>query len=483
MKFSNFFLVFILSFILFFSTSVSCYASDSDKLDATGFNSWSLDEKVQYVGLNIVDFFTSFTGLLNGDTTEYRKWLLDYYARYPEAGVDNFYEYVANGLSFDDDTQTWELSDYLVEFCNSIVVDYNDRVTMVYRYPLNKANIDASGFPNKIFLDAFISVMQAFPDCYFYIESDYRGNYDACDRVSGTTSATVWPNHYIINIVKSPFAGVNAYPDLVTTPVTLYDENWEVCKVAKIALCSSDNYATADNITYFSIDNIYYYNAYRRYDGTLYSSFDDFVNSELSYVFNATDVSMCNQFSWKRTLSDFKTPYSVSNDPINVYKTVADMKKDIGSQLIGSYTDTYTGTPVQTITQSEINNIVNNYYPSDPDDDPGGGSSSGSDDSGGSSSGGSGIIDGLGKLFGAIGNIIDKLFGFVLGLLSKVVDFFGSILEMFTDTLMKLIDIIPTGFNEFLAAMFPYIPEEWITIAEFILLVSAIGCVVALFKR
>ena len=54
---------------------------------------------------------------------------------------------------------------------------------------------------------------------------------------------------------------------------------------------------------------------------------------------------------------------------------------------------------------------------------------------------------------------------------------------MFTDTLTKLIDIVPAGFNQFLAAMFPYIPEEWITIAEFILLVSAIGCVVALFKK
>ena len=472
--------VFIISLVLVFSITVPCFASDTST-GATGWNSWTLKEKTDYCCKVGVDIIASVTGIVHGDTSSYKEFLLDLYASNPKAGVDNFYEYLATGLSFDDDTQTWELSDDLVEFCNSVVVDYNDRVTMVYRYPLNKANIDASNFPNKIFFDTFISLMQAFPDCYFYVESDYRGNYDAYDRVSGTTSVSVWPNHYIINVVKSPFAGVNAYPDLVTTPVTLYDENWEVCKVAKIALCSSDNYATTDNITYFSIDNIYYYNAYRRYDGTMYSSFDDFVNSELSYVFSASDVSMCNKFSWNRTLTDLKTPYTVSNDPINVYKTVADMKKDIGSQVIGSYTDTYTGTPVQTITQSEINNIVNNYYPSDPDDDPGGGS--GSDDSGGSGSGGSGIIDGLGKLFGAIGNIIDKLFGFVLGLLSKVVDFFGSILEMFTDTLTKLIDIVPAGFNQFLAAMFPYIPEEWITIAEFILLVSAIGCVVALFKK
>lgn len=479
MKFSKFFLVFILSFILFFSTSVSCYASDtnSDNLDSTGFNSWSLDEKVHYVDLNIVDFFTSFTGLLNGDTTEYRKWLLDYYARYPEAGVDNFYEYVANGLSFDDDTQTWELSDYLVEFCNSIVVDYNDRVTMVYRYPLNKANIDASKFPNKVVFDAFVDLLDAFPDCYFYFNSsDCQNPNFIIDGVRNNFGAA-----YRVQVVK-PFSGVNAYPDLVTTPVTFYGENWEVSPMSLFWIVSSDEFKTADNISYFELTNFDNYNNMNY--GNYYSNLNDLKSAGFSFSSGScASLSMCNKFSWSRTFTDYYTPYSASNVPINVYKTVADMKKDIGSQVIGSYTDTYTGTPVQTITQSEINNIINNYYPSDPDDDSGGGSGSGSDDSGGSSSGGSGIIDGLGKLFGSIGNIIDKLFGFVLGLLSKVVDFFGSILEMFTETLTKLIDIIPSGFNEFLAAMFPYIPEEWITIAEFILLVSAIGCVVALFKR
>lgn len=466
--------VFIITFVLVFSISVPCFASDTSS-GATGWSSWTLKEKTDYCCKVGVDIIASVTGIVHGDTSSYKEYLLDLYASNPKAGVDNFYEYLATGLSFDDDTQTWELSDDLVEFCNSVVVDYNDRVTMVYRYPLNKANIDASNFPNKIFLDTFISVMQAFPDCYFYVESDYRGNYDAYDRVSDTNSTSVWPNHYIINVVKSPFAGVNAYPDLVTTPVTLYNENWEVCKAAKFALCSSDNYATTDNITYFSIDNIYYYNAYRRYDGTLYSSFDDFVNSDLSYVFSASDVSMCNKFSWNRTLSDLKTPYTFSNDPINVYKTVADMKKDIGSQFVGSYADTYTGTPSQTITQSEVNNIVNNYYPSGPDDDSGSGG--GSDDSGGGSGGGvfDDIISGIAS---GVGSIIKGIFSIFKDLVDAIADAIVSIAKSITD----LSSLLKTDFTDFLSAVFPFLPQEFITIMIAGLTLCLLGIIIKIFR-
>ena len=468
--------VFIISLVLIFSISVPCFASDTSS-GATGWNSWTLNEKIDYCCKVGVDIIASVTGIVHGDTSAYKEYLLDLYAKNPKAGVDNFYEYLANGLSFDDDTQTWELSDDLVGFCNSVVVDYNDRVTMVYRYPLNKANIDASNFPNQVVFDAFVDLLDAFPDCYFYFNSSDCQNPNFI--IDGARNN--FGSAYRVQVVK-PFSGVNAYPDLVTTPVTFYGEDWVLSPMSLFWIVSSDEFKTADNISYFELTSYDNYNNMNY--GNYYSNLNDLKSAGFSFSSGScASLSMCNKFSWSRTFTDFNTPYSASDVPINVYKTVADMKKDIGSQFIGSYTDTYTGTPSQTITQSEVNNIVNNYYPSDDDSGGGSGSGSGSDDSGGSSSGGSGIIDGLGKLFGAIGNIIDKLFGFVLGLLSKVVDFFGSILEMFTDTLTKLIDVIPSGFNEFLAAMFPYIPEEWITIAEFILLVSAIGCVVALFKR
>ncbi len=374
-----------------------------------------------------------------------------------------------NNVVFTDDAKAF-INDYLLG-------TYNDSVTMTYRYPTPVQCISAENFPNNTIYQALIKTCMAYPNSYVLTSNSYHGFqqsgvYMALDgSVSSCRFDTYW--WYVI---PEPFAGVSQYLDLATASTTFYNDNWEDYFIPRKFVFTPDGRAFyqvneelagyAGYLAEFDIDN--------------FPLLDD-VDKGMDWAQFGTSYTTFLDNSYSASLSA-RTVYSASPNALNVYKSVADMKKDIGSQVIGNYIpDYYTGTPNYNITTSEVNNIVNNYYPSDPDDDPGGGS--GSDDSGGSGSGGSGIIDGLGKLFGAIGNIIDKLFGFVLGLLSKVVDFFGSILEMFTDTLTKLIDIIPTGFNEFLAAMFPYIPEEWITIAEFILLVSAIGCVVALFKR
>lgn len=468
--------VFIISLVLTFSISVSCFASDTPS-GATGWNSWTLKEKTDYCCKVGVDIIASVTGIVHGDTSAYKEYLLDLYAKNPEAGVDNFYEYVANGLSFDDDTQTWELSDDLVEFCNSVVVDYNDRVTMTYRYPILRNHVLGDAFPTNQVFQNFLDLLEGLPSCYFYFDSTSIASYDQKSLIL-TSGESYSCNNRIraleLRVLTDCTSGICSSLDLASTSTSFYNDNWTACVSYYVYLITPFE-GTVDTSQY----KYFYYSNAGKY--VLCESFDDIDFSDCCYSSSASRATMLSQ-NYNGALST-SFLFSAGTQALNCYKSVDDMKKDIGSQVIGSYTDTYTGTPVQTITQSEINNIVNNYYPSDPDDDSGGGSGSGSNDSGGSSSGGSGIIEGLGKLFGSIGNIIDKLFGFVLGLLSKVVDFFGSILEMFTDTLTKLIDIIPSGFNEFLAAMFPYIPEEWITIAEFILLVSAIGCVVALFKR
>lgn len=383
-----------------------------------------------------------------------------------------------NNVVFTDDAKAF-INDYLLG-------TYKDSVTMTYRYPVQVQSISADTFPNKNIYQFLLDLCLAYPDCYVFtpnaenMKMNYTGQpFQLLDgSYTEGWNTSLFQNLCMFCVIPKPFAGTTQYADLYSASTLFYNDNWEVSFSPKCFWVAPDG------------------RCFYKTSGTYNNAVVLAKQFEPGEFPNLDDVSDHNYWSWYGTSYAMyldskhgaswsaRTVYSASPDALNVYKSEADMKKDIGSQVIGNYIpDYYTGTPNYNITTSEVNNIVNNYYPSDPDDDSGGGSGSGSDDSGGSSSGGSGIIDGLGKLFGSIGNIIDKLFGFVLGLLSKVVDFFGSILEMFTETLTKLIDIIPSGFNEFLAAMFPYIPEEWITIAEFILLVSAIGCVVALFKR
>lgn len=464
--------VIIITFVLTFAISVPCLASDiTHGGGGKWHNNMSYEDKVDWYRFKSITFLNQLLGL---DEKTADKFAVDVVKPYLDTkGYNSMEEYFADHIGYDEDTDTFVPDDTFIADINICLQQYNDTVTMVYRYPLNKANIDASKFPNKNFLNAFMALLDAFPGCYFYAADDLTGNYDAQNLDTGATSAQVWPNHYIFWVVENPVSGVNAYPDLMTTPISLYDDNWNRCKAACVAICSSDKYETADNITYFSVNNIYYYNAYRRYDGNMYSSLSDL---KLTYFANSADVNMCNQFSWKRTLTDLKTPYSASKNPINVYKTVADMKKDIGSQVIGGYTPDYTGKCAPSVSVEVINNIGT--------DDSGGGSgsgggSSGSDDSGGGSS----ILDGLGKVFGAVGKLIDTIFGFILDIFSKLIDNVTKILDMFVGALKKLVDLVPSGFNEFLAALFPYIPEEWKTIIEAMLLVSVLGVVVAVFKR
>ena len=468
------FFVIIITFVLVFAISIPCLASDNTHGGggaSGGYRDWSQSEKEDYWRYRAQKYFARLAGV--DEEVVAKRWLDKLQKVYGTEGCASLEEYLVKEVSYDEDTDCFVPSENLTVVVNNLLQEENDTVTMVYRYPLNKANIDGSNFPSMNFLNAFTALLDAFPDCYFYASDDLTGNYDAQNLDTGATSAQVWPNHYIFWVVEKPVSGVNAYPDLMTTPISLYDDNWNRCKAACVAICSSDNYETADNITYFSVNNIYYYNAYRRYDGNMYSSLSDL---KLTYFANSADVNMCNQFSWKRTLTDLKTPYSASKNPINVYKTVADMKKDIGSQVIGGYTPEYTGKCAPSVSVEVINNIGT--------DDSGGGSgsgggSSGSDDSGG----GSNILDGLGKVFGAVGKLIDTIFGFILDIFSKLIDNVTKILDMFVGALKKLVDLVPSGFNEFLAALFPYIPEEWKTIIEAMLLVSVLGVVVAVFRR
>ena len=358
-------------------------------------------------------------------------------------------DYFSENMSVDGDGN-YIFSDDAQLTINQMLSDYNDSVTMVYRYTANPNYVDASAFKTKQGYDEFVRVLKDNPDKFFC----HIGSYD---ESFGRT-------HYFL-VFDTLESAISLYPDLLSSRCQFYDENWNT-PLGAYSIGLIDETRDDDKMwCYTNTGN----------GVNLNVSFDDiFSASDLGGRSIADGVlNSINDFSCGLNKN---TIYSAYAGAINTYKSLDDMKKDIGSQVIGNYIpDCYTGTPNYNITTSEVNNIVNNYY--------GGGSGDGSGDGSGSDdSGGSGIIDGLGKFFGAIGNIIDKLFGFVLGLLSKVVDFFASILEMFTDTLTKLIDIVPAGFNQFLSAMFPYIPEEWITIAEFILLVSAIGCVVALFK-
>ena len=448
----------IISFVLIFSMPISCFAKDS-KSGAAGWSSWSTGEKVHYCEVYGVDILSAVTGVVQGDPSAFKDFILDIYAAMPDSGVTNFYEYLANGLSFDDDTETWTLSDDLVDFCNQLIVNYNDKVTMVYRYPFRPDYLEADWFPNKTMYTYFVDMVKKHPEYYFdvFVEADNQ-----------TLSFFVYRSDDCLSAVNANF-------DLIIAPCALYNSDWlQNVEGYFMTLNTSCKLRVFENLS-----------SGLSSPSVEFTSFDEAVEkgTKMSFTFPQSNCMRTDNIKWSLPKWNRGNPdYLVSSHEgaINCYKSLADMKKDLGSQVVGKYTPDYTGTASNNVTQNTVNNVTNNYYGDSSGGGSGsGGGSSGSDDSGGGSS----ILDGFGKVFGAVGKLIDTIFGFILDIFSKLIDNVTKILDMFVGTLKKLVDLVPSGFNEFLAALFPYIPEEWKTIIEAMLLVSVLGVVIAVFRR
>lgn len=442
--------VIIITFVLVFAISIPCFADDSKKSPA-GFNSWSTNDKIAYLSVCASDIISSVTGTISGDASSMNKLLLDLYANQPEAGVTNFYEYLANGLSFDDDTETWTLSDDLVDFCNQLIVEYNDKVTMIYRYPVRPDQLDAEWFSSKSGYDALVAAISDHPELYFY--------------VAGTTSSHNIIDFYVFS--SDELACVNSNEDLIYANCALYNSDWN--QDFNVYHCRMVDGATSFQCVGANPSNI-----------KSFDTFDELLACDWNYDTSVASVTLMRSDNIKWDITQAKWLVTAKPGALNCYKSANDMKKDLADQVIGTYTPEYTGKASNTVTQNYVNNVVNNYYGGGSSgDDSGGSPGSGSDDSGG----GSGILDGIGKVFGAIGKVFDTIFGFVLDIISKIVDNITKIIDMFVDTLKKLIDLIPSGFNDFLAALFPYIPDEWITIINAILLTSALGVAISIFRK
>lgn len=140
---------------------------------------------------------------------------------------------------------------------------------------------------------------------------------------------------------------------------------------------------------------------------------------------------------------------------IEVYSTLNALKKGTygitKTQLTPDYNSTGVNDEVTPTMVTTYNNITDSYNDNDTNDGgSGSGSGSGSDDSGS----GSGWLDSIISGLGSVGNAI-------LSIVGSVIEWIGKAIEFITDSLGQITDLI-TGntFSDFLAEVFPYIPEE-----------------------
>lgn len=376
-----------------------------------------------------------------------RNWFIDNKNMNEDEVVDYFNKNVSvdgdGNYTFTDDAQLT---------INQMLEDHDKAVTMVYRYPFRPDYLEADWFPNKTMYTYFVDMVKKHPEYYFdvFVEADNQ-----------TLSFFVYRSDDCLSAVNANF-------DLIIAPCALYNSDWlQNVEGYFMTLNTSCKLRVFENLS-----------SGLSSPSVEFTSFDEAVEkgTKMSFTFPQSNCMRTDNIKWSlpkwnRLNSDYLV--SSHEGAINCYKSLADMKKDLGSQVVGKYTSDYTGQPNYNITTSEVNNIVNNYYNDSGGGSGSGGGSSGSDDSGGGSS----ILDGLGKVFGAIGKVIDKIIGFLLDIIAKIVEGFTKILDLFAGTFTKLVDLVPSGFNDFLSAMFPYIPEDWITLVTASITIFALGSI------
>lgn len=92
-------------------------------------------------------------------------------------------------------------------------------------------------------------------------------------------------------------------------------------------------------------------------------------------------------------------------------------------------------------------------------------------DSGSSGGGLTGFLSGLGSIGDAI-----------LSILGKLLEYLGKAVQLLVDVIANIIDIIPTNFTNLLTALFPFFPHEWVTAVELFLVLGIILVIIKSFK-
>lgn len=447
--------VFIITLILVFSITVPCFASDTPTHGGGGG---------QYVGLTDEEKFDWWSFRCNYYLA--RLVGLDEDAAYNFAvdrllpcvdvkGYSTLEEYFLDHVNYNDETDSFDPDDEMMADINICLEQYNDSVTMTYKYYVSPDNVDYSIFDNKSAMEEFVRVVKKYPDLRFkYIIK--------CSERWGSNA--IW--FYVFNdndfecAVSSNFnlnlSQCDLYSPVWTSPLNymLIGIN-DVPDERGVTWCYGPKGNAAGTVTGKTFEDIYE---------------NDLAGPISSHSLSTATLSSSKTFGCRL---DSYCIISAGNSAINCYKSVTDMKKDASNQVVGGYTPDYTGSCGTSVSVD----VMNNFEIPDSGGGSGSGSGSGSDDSGGGSSGGifDDIISGIAS---GVGSIIKGIFSIIKDLVDAVADAIVSITKSITD----MSSLLRTNFTDFLSAVFPFLPQEFVKIMIAGLTLCLLGIIIKIFR-
>lgn len=381
----------------------------------------------------------------------------DAYDRWREKNgeTDDFETYFNKQITVDGNGN-YIISDAGMVTINEMKKELEEGDTYTYGYLPGSKNLNSESFNNKGGYDLCYQFIQSNPDYMFVIVT---GQYIDGGPRGGTIYAT-----------PAPYAAVGMPNATVGTKCTYYDDNWTSLFKTK-------------KIIFYDTGQWFYTNSSGsrvNFDGA-----EDVIDFDLSVVptssGNEFPSSNGTTFAARRPLASIKGGvgydwiYCDHPGGFPVFNSVAAMKKGLEGCTKMEYMPGYTGGTItkNTVTQQEIEDYSTtyNYYYGDSSGGSGSGSGSGS---GGGSSGNwvESIIKGLGSFFDGL-----------LTIVGKVIELLGKLVDLITKSFADLMDIVPTNFVNFLAALFPMVPEEWITAATLFITLALLGVLIRLFTK
>ena len=458
----------MLSVILLFGSSMSVFAESPN-----GYTEWNTLDKIGFYAQNFFTFAFETTGVLVNS--------------------------VQGGSSSATVYDSWE--DYLqVKYDIDTSYNYDDYVDKHF----NKD--ESSGEPQYIIDDTMSDDMYSFIknwmenntgwyDFYTYTMPDivtYFGQKPQYDKTVGVINGL--KTNEIACVVPYSYTSLGYY-----TKITILDydsfllrsndvmqkwgsayKNWDVCNigydVGKVYWFDKFGNDVTSNV----LDEMY---------GSSYDSFIGINIGDKDGFFYGSNESRSDQPHLVtricRTERVFKTINELKNYTVDSRSYLATSKfkdydtnhdntvtvSDDALQNGSVYGDVYNyviNNGGDGMTEEELRKLLDEYF-----GDTGGGSSGG--DSGGGTSGGGGL-DGLLGGLGAFGDAIMRIAG-------KLIEYIGKLLELVTTSFTGILDKIPTGFVGLLGALFPFIPEEVISVLGLgITLILIIALIKALKK-
>lgn len=468
---------FIISLSFISGSSLSVYANGgggtsrpSSPTDTTGFNDWSLSDKAEFFWDNIRVFSAETIGFIVNEyqgghqSADFIRNNIVYFwddAFLKAKGCETYDDYIAKCLSMDD---------------NGDIIVNNDLSGLMHDCAEKFIEEESGFFILKTFK------FSHFNPTNFGKESDYHSLSTFFD--SQEPSDVIW---FHSGTMKQTFTSKGYSDDdyfcilyVFDSSVDFYEEsgnenrNFYKMRASKDWVDISDTWKCYNFATKSMID----------YDYKLTS--------------NGYGLTTSKDGKW-----GYGKPFSRDGHTIRIYHSLADLKAYSLGQRPYFITDKFQDYNVNgdnscIISDSNLQNssvygdvynyIINNYGDNAnglSEDDlmrivsellaQNSGSSGSS--SGGSSSGSSG--GGLGNFLKGLGSIGDAL----LSILGKLLEYVGKAFELITGLIDDVLTIIPENITKLLTALFPFIPEEWVSCITLSLVLGVVGIIIGLFKK